>query len=155
MAFLNTGDGGENLARGAVPALKGIMVDEGLLHRMQTSPDCRKALDRGHVLPIGHDREGHAGQDPPAIQQNRASAALTVAATFLGPGQAHVIAYRGEQGSARVQPQCVELTIDRQCHFIVESVATRISRGLRGRGRRRRSWIHGTIPMWCCVVNAS
>src|SRR5579859_4027716 len=131
MAFFNTGNGGENLARSAIPALKGIVVDEGLLHRVQPFACHREALDRGHFMASGHYREGHAGQHSLAVQQYRAGTALAVAATLLGTGQAHVIAYRREQSGAWVQPQSVELTVDCQRHFI-----------------------HGVISRECCVVNA-
>ena len=63
------------------------MVDERLLHRVQPVA-FGQALYRRHVASFVHHREGQAGQDASAVQQNGARAAGTLVAAFLGTGQA-------------------------------------------------------------------
>src|SRR4051794_33969430 len=66
----------------AIAALERIMLNEGLLHRMQAAV-LRQSLNRGDRLALRHHRESEAGIDPPAVEQNRAGATLAkVAATF-------------------------------------------------------------------------
>src|SRR3954464_3330053 len=66
----------------AIAALECIMLDEGLLHRMEAAV-LRQSLDRGDRLALRPHREREAGIDPPAVEQNGAGATLTkVAATF-------------------------------------------------------------------------
>src|SRR5258707_1195572 len=47
MPLPNTADRRDNLPGRAVAALKPVMIDEGLLHRMQRAVGRREALDRG------------------------------------------------------------------------------------------------------------
>ena len=68
----------------AVAALEAVMLDEGGLHRMQV---LRRAqpLDGGDLVALVHHRERQAGVDPPAVDDDRAGAALAVIAAFLVP----------------------------------------------------------------------
>ena len=116
----------------AVAALERVMVDEGLLHRMQRAVAGADApgqpLDGRHRLAHG-DRQGQAAQHPLAADQHRAGAALAMVAALLGPGQAHVVAQGVEQRRARVDGQYVAGAVHRQLH---PCGASRIG------GRRRR-----------------
>src|SRR5204862_6923940 len=48
MAFMHAGDGRHDLARRAVPALEGIVIDECLLHRVEVAVRLGEPLDRSH-----------------------------------------------------------------------------------------------------------
>ena len=52
VAFLDAGDRRDDLPRRAVPALEGVLIDEGLLHRMQLVA-LRQSLDGGDLLGPG------------------------------------------------------------------------------------------------------
>ena len=93
-------DRGADLARGAVAALKRVVLDERLLQRMQRS-SLRQPLDRRDLSAVLHDRERQAGIDPPTVDQHRAGAALPVVAALLCSGQAETIAERVEQRCPR------------------------------------------------------
>jgi len=89
IASLALGDqagGGTNLARGAIAALEGIVLDEGLLQWMHRA-SLRQALDRRDVRAVLHHRQGEAGIDSSAIDQNRAGPALAVIAALLRAGE--------------------------------------------------------------------
>ena len=67
------------------------MVDEGLLQGMQRSIP-GKSFDGRDLRAVLHDSEHQAGIDPPAVNQHRAGAALTVIAPFLGACQGEMVA---------------------------------------------------------------
>jgi hypothetical protein len=72
-----------NLAWRTIIALECVVVDEGLLQRVQDAFPSQ-SFDRGAVGPILHDSEREAGTNPPAVYQHRAGAALAmVTALFL------------------------------------------------------------------------
>jgi len=59
------------------------VLQEGLLHRVQRLV-LGQALDGGDLVALMGDGKGQAGIDAPAIDQNRAGAALAVVAALLG-----------------------------------------------------------------------
>src|SRR5262249_49067024 len=56
LALGDQAGGGTNLARGAVAALESIVLDKGLLQRMQRASS-RQALDRRHLRAVLHHRQ--------------------------------------------------------------------------------------------------
>ena len=77
------------------------MRDERRLHGMQRVA-LRHALDGEDVRAVMADRQRQAGIDPPAVDQDRAGAALPAVAAFLGSGQVQALAQQIEQRDARV-----------------------------------------------------
>ena len=59
MPFLHAGDRRHDLSRGAVAALERIVIDEGLLHRVEVPVNRRQALDGRDVatFELGHEQE--------------------------------------------------------------------------------------------------
>src|SRR5437016_756901 len=136
MALAHAGYRREDLARRAIAALECVVVDEGLLHRMQRSIAGCEALDRADGAALRRRREHEAGDHPPPIEQNRAGAALAVVAALLGAGQPEVLAQRIEQCGARIERHAMLTAVDRECE---SNGIARISyaRRLRGGGVRR------------------
>eukprot|EP01032_Pedospumella_encystans_P027696 gene27697-31289_t len=87
MALAHAGDGGHHLARRAVAALQRVVVDEGLLHRMQRAVGRGDALDGGDGAAVGLHAQREAGGDAPAVEVHGAGTALAVVAALLGAGQ--------------------------------------------------------------------
>ena len=56
-------DGGDDLAGRAVAALQCVLVDEGLLHRMQPAVLPAQMLDRYHMAAVERAEETDAGVD--------------------------------------------------------------------------------------------
>ncbi|MNP51306.1 hypothetical protein D3C76_1456120 [compost metagenome] len=73
-------------------------------------------LDSGDFRAFVHYRQGQAGIDAPAVDNDRAGAALAVVATFLGAGELQVFAQQVEQGGAGVKLHFLPSTVhpDRQ-----------------------------------------
>ena len=69
---------------GAEPALHGVMLDEGRLHRMQVAV-LRQAFDRRDVAPSDIAREHHARADRIPVDPNRTGATCAGIASDLGP----------------------------------------------------------------------
>ena len=84
-------------ARRAVAALQGVGLREGLLHRMEAAV-LLQAFDGGDGLAADgtHARLARATGD--AVQQDRAGAALPLAAAVLGPGEVQLVAQHAQQG---------------------------------------------------------
>src|SRR5262249_39235522 len=78
-----------DLPWGAITALEGVVLDEGLLQGMQRVP-LRETFDRRDPRAVLHDRKRQAGVDRPAVDQNRTGAALAVVAALLGPGEIEI-----------------------------------------------------------------
>src|SRR5690349_23694265 len=76
----------QDLARRAIAALKSVMLDEGLLHRMQFAA-VGDAFDGGHIVTLRGHGKRQTGQHAPPVEENRTSAALAVVAAFFGAGQ--------------------------------------------------------------------
>src|SRR6266849_2462089 len=84
VALLDAGDRGHDLAGGAVTALIGVVVQEGLLHRVQAAVRARDPFDSGDPLPLSLHGEREAGHHAPSIYVDGAGAALAVVAALLG-----------------------------------------------------------------------
>src|SRR6266511_2705889 len=100
LALGDQAGGGADLARGAVAALKGVVIDEGLLQRMKRVPLCQ-AFDRRYARTILHDRKRKARITAPTIDQNGAATALAVITALLGAGKVEIEAKRVEQRGPR------------------------------------------------------
>ena len=100
-----------NLTGRTVAALKSIMVDKGLLYRMQPAV-LSQTLDRRYLRTVVHDRERQAGIDPAPVRQNRTRAALAVVATLLRPGEAEMNSQRVEESGPGSDGQFVGNAID-------------------------------------------
>ena len=111
MAFVDARDRRHDLPGRAVAALEGILIDEGLLHRMQLAVCARPSIVV-MLRPCAADRERQAGQYAAAIEQHRAGAALPVVATFLRSGEAEVLAQRVEQRAFEIECVPVFVAID-------------------------------------------
>src|SRR5262249_52469404 len=91
--------GAHELARRAEAALRSIMIDKGLLQRIE-APVLRKTLhclDRPAIRPHG---KVTARVDRLAVEQYRAGSTFAAVAADLGPGQAEVIAEKLDQRPA-------------------------------------------------------
>ena len=112
VAFLDAGDRRHDLAGRAVAALEGVVIDEGLLHRMQRAVRLGEAFDGGDLLALDARGERQARQHAAAVDQHRAGAALAMVAALLGAGQADVLAQRVEQRGPHVERQLMALAVD-------------------------------------------
>ena len=75
------------LARGAVPALKRVLLDERPLHRMQTALRVRQPLHRHHLAAVALHCEREAPVHPLAVDEDGARPARPFVAALLGAGQ--------------------------------------------------------------------
>ena len=121
-----------DLARRAIAALEGVMIDEGLLQRMQRAV-LRKPLDRGDACAILHDRQRQAGNNAPAVDQHGAGAALALVATLFRAGQIEMLAQHVEQRRARIERQRAVCPVHGEIH------------GNRVRCIGARRWLSGSI----------
>src|SRR5882724_7053005 len=96
--FLEEGKSGHDHAGGAVGALHGAGVEEGLLEGVEAAL-LFEALDGGDFSPPDSADGGAAGTDREAIEQDGAGAALAFAAAVFGAGEAEVVAKDAEQGA--------------------------------------------------------
>ena len=103
VALVDAGDRRHDLAGRAVAALEGVLVDEGLLHRMQLAVRSARPSMVVTGAALHRDRKRQAGEHAPAVDQHRAGAALAVVAALLRAGEAEVLAQRIEQRRARVE----------------------------------------------------
>src|SRR5262245_35817288 len=85
------GGGGHERPRNAEAALGHAVPYEGVLQRMQRA-GLGQALDRGDRAAAGLHAQHQAAGDRLAVEMDGARAAVTGAATFLGPGEAKVLA---------------------------------------------------------------
>ena len=106
-------DAGHDHAAGAVAALHGAGVEEGLLERVQLAV-LLEALDGGDLA--GGDRAelGDARARRRAVDQHRAGAATALAAAVLGAGQAEVVAEHAEQRPIAIGVDADRLAVDPQ-----------------------------------------
>jgi hypothetical protein len=121
MALMHARDGRKDLTGRAVAALKRIVVNESLLHRVQCAVGLRQALDRRDISPFGHNREFQARQHPPVVYKHCAGAALAVITTLFGSRETDMFPQGVEQGSTAVQRQPVLAPIDAQFHVYQHS----------------------------------
>lgn len=83
---------GQDLAGGAVAALSRVVVDEGLLQRMQLAVRALQALDGGHAPTVGLRGHRETRHHASSVHVNRAGAALPLVAALLHARQAEVLA---------------------------------------------------------------
>src|SRR2546421_724852 len=88
--LLDRRDRRHDLAGCAETALERVLVDERLLHRVQ-SILCGQSVHRGDRLPH-RGGQGQAGQHRPAADVHGAGSALTAVAAFLRAGDAEALA---------------------------------------------------------------
>src|SRR5262249_21964924 len=143
-----------DLAGRAVAALEGVVVDEGLLHRVQRPVGRGESLDGGHGGALRRHRQGEAGQYPAAVHQHRAGPALPVIAALLGPGEAEMLAQGIEQGGARIerQPVLAAVDVERERGGIARGSRWRLAR-LGGFGAERR-YVNDNLADYLVPVNA-
>jgi hypothetical protein len=85
------GHRGNGNAAHAVRALRGLLVDERLLHRMETA--IRAEAFHGRHFLVGNDGDGKvARRHRPAVDQDEAGPAEAAAAAEASPDQAEVVA---------------------------------------------------------------
>src|SRR5512143_2322505 len=104
---------GHEKAGSAVAALVAVLLDEGLLDRMELVA-FGQAFDRPHGLSIGPDREGHAGVDGFAVEKDGAAAAFAPVANLLGAREVELVAQDVEQGLVGLDFERRLPAVDRQ-----------------------------------------
>ena len=109
--LLQDGDGGHDLAGGAVAALVTIVLDERDLHWMKVI-GLADAFDRCDLVGAMHHGEGEARVNAAAVDVDRTGSALTMVAALLGAGQVEVFAETIEKSSARVKAERMGLAVD-------------------------------------------
>src|SRR5262249_52699624 len=101
-AFCDQGDAGTDLSWRAIAALKGIVIDECLLQRVEMAVLCQ-ALDRGDARAVLHHGQHQARYDAAAVDQDSTGTTLAVITTLLGTGQVEMLAQDIEQRRSRVE----------------------------------------------------
>src|SRR5258708_28834120 len=86
-----------DLAWGAVAALKGVVLDECLLQRVELVA-AGKALGGDVLSALVRDGQDEPTDRAPAVHQNRAGAALAVITTLLGAAYTETLAQGAQQG---------------------------------------------------------
>lgn len=115
VAFLHTGHGGHDLPWSAIAALEAVIVDEGLLHRVQLSVR-GQTFDRGDLLTLDGGGKGQAGQNPLAVHVNGASAALALIATLFAAGKRQMLSEGIEKGCPHIEIERAVLPVDPERH---------------------------------------
>src|SRR5690242_15257107 len=106
MAFIHAADRGHDLAWGAIPALKGIVIDKCLLHWMQIGT-VGQAFDRCDVVTFSSNGEREAGQHAPSTEQHRTSTALAVIAALFCAGQSQTLAQQIKERGSHINGETV------------------------------------------------
>ena len=104
-----------DLAGRTVAALQGVVLDEGLLKRMER-PVRGHAFDGGDAPAVLHRRQHEAGIGAPAIDQHGAGAAGAEVAAFLGAVKLQPLAQHVEQGGGSRHRQAMPGAIDLERH---------------------------------------
>ena len=113
MTLGDAADGGHDLARCAETALHSVMVDEGLLDRVEFVA-VRQSFNRGDFGAVMHRRQCQARDDSLAVEKNRARTARALIAALLGAGEIEMIAQRVEQSRPRRDGKLCRFAVDRQ-----------------------------------------
>src|SRR6476646_4563332 len=113
MSFTQQRHGGHHLAGRAEAALECILVDEGLLNRMESAV-VGKTLDRRHLRTLRRRRKNHAPVHTSAVQMDSTGAAFTEIAAFLGARELQVLAQQIEQCGPRINSELVVAAGDAQ-----------------------------------------
>ena len=131
---------------GAVAALEGVVLDEGVLHRMQGAVRRRQALDRRDVRAVPHDGQLQACVDALAIDQHGAGAALAVVAALLAARQVKVLQQQIQQAGPGSDGAGVFDAVDGQAN------RQALDGGIKGRVVVGYGDLAGAV---CCVVDAA
>src|SRR5215468_4888707 len=118
---------GEENARGAVAALGGAELGEGLLEGMEPGP-AGHALDRRDRLTLRLDGERQTRQRGLAVDEHGAGAALAQLAAVLGAREPEILAQDLEQRLVDGDDQLPRLAIDRECQLRLHPAALPWSR---------------------------
>src|SRR5882724_1867612 len=111
LVLLEEGHGGHDHARGAVGALEGLRVEEGLLDGVEAA--CRlEPFDGGDRLAGGFGEVGDATSSGLAIDEDGARAALAFAAAVFGAGEVELVAEDCEEASDRLFGDLVDGAVD-------------------------------------------
>ncbi len=86
------------------------MLDESRLHRVKIL-SVSQSLNGGHFIAIVHQSKTEARLDAPAVDDDRASATLSMIAPFLAACQVKAIAQHIKKGHTRIDVQRVIRTI--------------------------------------------
>ena len=113
LLFLGQGGRSHDHAGGAKPALEGLRVVEGLLHRMQFA-FWRKAFDRGDLAAFAAERGHQARMEWLAVDMDRAGTAVARVTAFLD-AEHFEVAQEGAQALAGLRLGCVEPSV----HFVL------------------------------------
>ncbi len=96
---------------GAVAALEGVVVAEGLLERRQLVA-LREPLDGLDARAVDLDGEQHAALHEPAVEDDAARAAVAGVAADVAAGQVEVVAEEVDEEAPRVDVALVEDAVD-------------------------------------------
>src|SRR5947207_1025724 len=105
---------GHDHARGAEPALKGLGVEERLLHRVDAAA-ASEAFDGGHGMPVGAKGRDQAAMHRLAVDQHRTGAAITGVAAFLD-AEMPELAQEGSQALPGPRSFGKRLAVDLEAH---------------------------------------
>src|SRR5687768_10137079 len=97
MAFIYTSYGRHYLSGCAVTALKSIVLNKGLLHRVKIFTVCN-TFDSSNFLSFLHNRKTQTGKHPFTIHMNCACSALSVITTFFSACKCQLFAEEIEKG---------------------------------------------------------
>jgi hypothetical protein len=139
VAFGDAADGGHDLARRAETALHAVMIDEGLLDRMERV-SFRQSLDRRDLGAVVHGGQCQARDDPPAVEEHRARTACTLIAALLRAGEIESLAQDVEQGLSRIELQRMALTVDRKLYAHDRHLS--LDAGIHASGRTLKRNVH-------------
>src|SRR5688572_24529949 len=106
--------GGEHHTAQTEAALRGLLVDEGLLNRMQFLR-CAETLERGDLGARHRADRRDAGPDGLAVRDHRARAALAEAAAELGAAQFEVVAQDEQQRRGWIDVHGPRAPVHLQC----------------------------------------
>jgi hypothetical protein len=93
--------GGHDHSRRAVAALQAVLFVEAFLHRVERSSG-RDPLDRRDLRSIGLGRQDRARLNGPAVQMNRAGAALASIAAHVRAGELEIFSEEVDEQGARL-----------------------------------------------------
>ena len=117
--LLIEGCGGHDHAGGAEAALKGLCIEERLLHGVELAVT-GKALDGRDGAPFGPKGRHQAAMERHAVQPHGAGAAVALVAAFLDAEPA-VLAQERSEALARRGLRRKLLAVDREIHFAASS----------------------------------